>query len=197
MRVSTVDGDHDSQPRDQWHKWLKVLYEHMGLLRVALAPPVRTLITYAQVTGQLSHVLHVQYPKKFTGTVLHFKWLMNVWSLIFSPECAGYGSFYWKWVLRVIFQPLLFGSVATAAFLVDRRFSLSTSSQERWNKWRQNMLRATFLCYPSICNVAFSALDCRSDGPGEEDGQASRVLVDDDRIKCGDADHDQLRCPSR
>jgi hypothetical protein len=176
-----LGDDADESSRLRW------LFEQLGMLRAALTPPVRTLITYAQVTGQLSHVLHVQYPKNFTSAVSRFQWLKDVWSLVFSPECAGYGSFYDKWMLRVVCQPLLFGFVATSVYCVDSCFSLSSTANERWNKWRQNLLRAVFLCYPSVCNVAFSALDCRYDGPD------SKVLVDDDRIRCGTSTHEMFK----
>eukprot|EP01047_Picozoa_sp_COSAG01_P018071 COSAG01_NODE_971_length_12373_cov_114.625957_3_plen_2066_part_00 len=176
--TSADDSDSNESSRLVW------LFEQLGLLRVVIMPPLRTLITYAQVTGQLSHVLHVQYPKSFTNTVSHFRWLRDVWSLFFSPACAGYGSFYDLWVLRVVCQPLLFALVATSIYCVDRWFALSGTASAAWNKWRQNILRVVFLCYPSVCNAAFSALDCRHDGPD------SFVLIDDDRQKCGTSKHE-------
>ena len=55
--------------------------EDLTLLRVAAFPAVKILVTYAQVTGQLSHVLHVQYPQKFTNGVNRFRFLLDFWSL--------------------------------------------------------------------------------------------------------------------
>ena len=48
----------------------------------------------------------------------------------------------------------------------------------------QNIMRVIFLCYPSVCNMAFSTLHCR---PGKPNGYT--VLVDDDRVECGDGQH--------
>eukprot|EP01047_Picozoa_sp_COSAG01_P041826 COSAG01_NODE_3614_length_5866_cov_4.599619_2_plen_1512_part_00 len=42
----------------------------------------------------------------------------------------------------------------------------------------QNIIRVIFLCYPSVCNMAFSTLHCR---PAERD---VTVLVYDDRVDC-------------
>ena len=135
------------------------------------------------MTGQLGHVLHVQYPKRFTSTVGEFKWLLDIWSLIFSPACAGLGGFYDKWWLRIVCQPVLCGGIVYAIYKLDRGFSKSEARDKARNTLIQNLLRAIFLCYPGVCNVAFSTLDCRYDSVN------TKVLVDDDRLSCDDSTH--------
>jgi hypothetical protein len=154
---------------------------NMPMFRVALFPLVKILITYAQVTGQLSHVLHVIYPPTFSRSVSSFKWLLDFWSLFISPECMGFGSFWAKWVLRIVGQPLLFCVIVQIIYVLER--SWGETAKQASENWWQNILRALFLSYPSVCNVAFCALDCRNVD------ETQSVLVDDDRIRCWTAKH--------
>lgn len=194
-------------------RWRKI-----RLLIRSLFPSVKTLITYYMVTGQLGHVLHVQYPIIFSTATSYFHSfvVIDVWSLL-SVECdLHWNTFKAAWILRIVAKPGLLLLLPVFKFVYDWRserllvkraeqlqmeqpsnFTAHDESMERRKEELdeaqeqaelargqacqslvQNLLRVTFLCYPSVCNMAFSTLHCRP----AEDGV--RVLVYDDRVDC-------------
>lgn len=153
--------------------------EHLRILKAATFPGVKILITYAQVTGQLSHVLHVQYPKNFSKGIDYVKPLLDFWSIFFRPECNGYGDFISRWWMRVVGQPVLFLAVVQLIYYITWLGGYANQHDARQSRV-QNSLRAGFLCYPMVCNLCFSTLNCMHATASTE------VLVDDDRQKCPD-----------
>jgi hypothetical protein len=156
--------------------------EDLTLLRVAAFPAVKILVTYAQVTGQLSHVLHVQYPQKFTNGVNRFRFLLDFWSIFFTADCneiMGYelGSYKAHWWMRVFGQPLVCLLFVEVICFISWWGQYSSKAEAKKDR-TQNRLRAGFLCYPTICNLCFSTLNCI------DDTATSQVLVDDDRVRC-------------
>jgi hypothetical protein len=179
--ASATEGQDDFED----HTGPQQRHGRLSLFRVALFPLIKILITYVQVTGQLAHVLHVTYPPHFSKGVGSFKWLLDVWSLFISPECLGFGSFWDKWFLRIVCQPAFFFFMVYVVYIVE--LSWGETVQQAAENRKQNMLRALFLSYPSMCNVAFCALDCRAVDNTES------VLVDDDRIYCDTPTHQLYR----
>eukprot|EP01043_Picozoa_sp_COSAG02_P041756 COSAG02_NODE_3490_length_6660_cov_5.207285_2_plen_732_part_00 len=55
--------------------------------------PVRTLITYVQVTAQIGRVLQMQLPGYMQDFVNACKPFVNTWELFVSMDCAGQGTF--------------------------------------------------------------------------------------------------------
>ena len=151
--------------------------EFVRVLKAATFPAIKILITYAQVTGQLSHVLHVQYPPKFSRGVDFVKPLLDFWSVFFRPDCNGLGSFGSRWWMRVVGQPMLFLAVVELIYYITWLGGYANQSDAKKAR-TQNRLRAGFLCYPTMCNLCFSTLNCI------QDTVSTDVLVDDDRQKC-------------
>jgi hypothetical protein len=68
--------------------------------------PVRTVITYAQVTAQIGRVLHIELPGGYMLDIINAcKPLLETWELVISMDCAGYSGFYSKWFAKVVFLP--------------------------------------------------------------------------------------------
>eukprot|EP01045_Picozoa_sp_COSAG04_P001913 COSAG04_NODE_66_length_29513_cov_208.948732_6_plen_1234_part_00 len=152
--------------------------------------PVRTIVTYMQVTGQLGRVYHTQYPPMVSDFLSAITPLQDFFSIVFSAECAHLGGFANKWKMRVFGYPVLLLSLAILEFLHAWLFSKLTRQMKAWKKigcseaastFLQRVLLAIFLVYPSVVNICFSALNCRHVSP------TVRVLADDDRIFCGTA----------
>lgn len=154
----------------------------LAILRAVLFPPIKILITYAQVTGQLTHVLHVQYPNNFTSMISWTRPILDIWSFFFSADCAGFSSFYSRWLLRVVVQPAFLCVLVWLLYAIEHVGLYSTQRQAKDDR-TQNLLRAIFLCYPQMVNVAFSTWNCRLVTNGSEHNS---VLIDDDRIFCDD-----------
>eukprot|EP01048_Picozoa_sp_COSAG05_P005948 COSAG05_NODE_368_length_10734_cov_4.853315_3_plen_1041_part_00 len=137
--------------------------------------PVKIVITYAQVVGQLNAVLHVPFPNHFQSVMGHFSWGTQLWELLFSPDCVGLGGFVATWVLRCCVLPCFLCLVVLLLYFYD---SCGPDSAHAGQTSRQRLFFCMFLVYPSISNVAFSAFLCRPYSPG------SSVLVSDDRLRC-------------
>ena len=139
--------------------------------------PIKIVITYAQVVGQLNAVLHVPFPNHFQTVMGHFSWASEVWDLMFSPDCVGLGGFAATWVLRCCAVPCCLGFIVFLLYLYD---TCGSNSADAGQNSRQRLLFCMFFVYPTICNICFSAFLCRPFSPG------SSVLVNDDRLRCED-----------
>ena len=170
--------------------------------------PVRTVVTYLQVTAQLSKVYHTHYPKMVQAVLDFLAPLHDFFSVLFSAECTdmfglvpagSFGGFEMKWVLRVVGFPLMLFMISLTEYLVvwiTARVTLDpkwageraevwakqngalTGRRAAWGTLGQRQLLLVFLAYPQVINICFSALDCRAVSP------SVYVLVDDDRIIC-------------
>eukprot|EP01043_Picozoa_sp_COSAG02_P022856 COSAG02_NODE_1201_length_13902_cov_4.383033_5_plen_1396_part_00 len=155
----------------------------LGLLRFALGPPLRVVVTYFQVTGQLSDVLGVHYPTTFSNTTGHFTWTQNFFVFIFRRDCIPWndwalGSFKYDWGFRVVAQPMFCGALIQLYYWYSRIQNAKATRAQLRQERTQNLLRGLFLCYPGIVNKCFSALNCIYDS------ENSQVLIDDDRVQC-------------
>ena len=158
--------------------------EDLTVLKVAVFPAIKILITYFQVAGQLSSVLHVQYPQKYSEGIEFFRPLLDFYSVFFRADCTtiwGHhlGSFEAHWMLRVCGQPVAFLLLVEVICFMSVWAGYSTKAEAQKSR-TQNQLRAAFLCYPTICNLCFSSLNCIADTSD------TKVLVDDDHVQCPD-----------
>jgi hypothetical protein len=166
--------------------------------------PIRTVVTYLQVTAQLSKVYHTQYPPMVQGVLNFLTPLHDFFSILFSAECTtvagrNFGGFQMKWILRVLGFPMILLILSVTEFLVvwiTARVTLDPRwAGQRAEDWAnrngkltgrsaaratllQRQLLLIFLAYPQVVNICFSALDCRAVSP------SVYVLADDDRIVC-------------
>lgn len=163
-----------------WRLRCLSIRELQVLLRCAWQP-LRIVITYCQVTSQLGAVLHINYPDAFASTMLEIKSWLDVFGYFFSLECAGLAGFTNKWVLRVVCLPLVLLSLAAGYYMLEQRLGVNLSVARA--HLRGSCFFIVFFCYPSICNICFSAFNCL---PLEEstmltvkDKSRSVLLVDD------------------
>eukprot|EP01048_Picozoa_sp_COSAG05_P012121 COSAG05_NODE_1192_length_5572_cov_3.202266_3_plen_947_part_00 len=171
--------------------------------------PTRIVIGYFQVTSQLGTVLHITYPSAFASIMHDMKSLLDVFGLVFSPECIGLASFHSTWVLRVFCLPMSMLVIATGYVLLKRHRArdgngacyadacTKTKRAELVRNLKSPCFFIVFFCYPSICNICFSALNCEplsdenlsnlSDIPlrwARSELVTRFVLLADDRIFC-------------
>jgi hypothetical protein len=82
--------------------------------------PVRTLITYVQVTAQIGRVLHMQLPGGYMQDIMNAcKPFLNTWELFVSMDCAGYSGFHTLWLAKVVALPAICMLVILGMFLFD------------------------------------------------------------------------------
>jgi hypothetical protein len=168
----------------------------------AAVQPARIVITYFQVAAQLGQSLHTMLPPMFSSAVEFTRPALNVFNLFFSLDCAGdLGSFRSKWLLKVVALPLVLLGIVLLVYCCVRRMEMrqarlasrqgqrpaDISSIEQTSAARRQakelLFFVVFLVYPTVCNVAFSSLNCRQLSP------TTSVLVDDDRVVCQNGDH--------
>jgi hypothetical protein len=88
--------------------------------------PVRTLITYVQVTAQIGRVLQMQLPGYMQDFVNACKPFLNTWELFVSMDCAGYGGFYALWTAKVVALPVVCLLIIVGVFLFDTQWTKIT-----------------------------------------------------------------------
>eukprot|EP01051_Picozoa_sp_SAG22_P009951 SAG22_NODE_865_length_6783_cov_23.880461_2_plen_1099_part_00 len=205
LEESPQDGDDSLQAhltRQPEPSRKKVWPRRWALLMAGLSTPVRILVTYVQVVGQLtgkSGALSVKYPKLFTGALQYFapvadvsRWLGEV----FSADCNGMSSFRAKFFLKVVGLPLFLFAIVLALYFLERCVHAGLKDVERAAAHQQlrealmqRMFFAVFFSYPSVCTMVFSSFNCVDVSAGS----AQRILVDDDRVYCGDQTHQHIQ----
>ena len=161
----------------------------MGVALRSCFTPIRTAITYVQVTAQIGKVLHIQLPAGYMRDVVDsLKPLLTIWELVISAECRGLGGFALKWIGKVIGFPLILFLLILARYKMDRKRGVE--APEAVTNAKQHVFFAVFFVYPTICNVLFASWNCRKIGPDQT------LLLDDDRIFCENDSHDMLQAIS-
>eukprot|EP01045_Picozoa_sp_COSAG04_P016932 COSAG04_NODE_1458_length_6631_cov_10.649878_1_plen_600_part_00 len=153
----------------------------MGVALRSCFTPIRTAITYVQVTAQIGKVLHIQLPAGYMRDVVDsLKPLLTIWELVISAECRGLGGFALKWIGKVVGFPLILFLLILARYKMDRKRGVE--APEAVTNAKQHVFFGVFFVYPTICNVLFASWNCRQIGPDQT------LLLDDDRIFCGTDD---------
>jgi hypothetical protein len=158
-----------------------------GVLKAMLKPTAKIIITYMQVVGQVARVFHVPFTGTFKEVSNQFGALITFWDIFISADCIGMHGFTFKWLLRV--PGLIFVlSVFIGGWYGSKHCSDRGSSAEDRKQWKTDAktyaFEGMFLVYPTMCNIAFSAFDCR---PLDESGEQT-VLVEDDTLLCEGAE---------
>eukprot|EP01047_Picozoa_sp_COSAG01_P022312 COSAG01_NODE_1320_length_10740_cov_34.039094_2_plen_1697_part_00 len=153
----------------------------------ATIQPFRIMITYSQISSQLSTVLSVSFPTMFTEIMDHFGEILRVLNIFVSPGCVGMSGFWATWLKEVVIQPLAMQMLVFVYYMYERR---SAGSKTAHDHAIGNSFFVLFFCYPAVCNTAFSAFIC-----DDVDGSTS-VLVADDRVLCEDDGHEVLQVAS-
>jgi serine/threonine protein kinase/ankyrin repeat protein len=153
--------------------WLRVLMQ-------AAFQPMRMVVTWVQITAQISGVLQIHYPPMFVSAVDALRFLQDTTKLLFDAECSGMDGFVSQWLVKVVMLPAAAVLCIAGAYGWFRK---QTSAAEAMQKARSYSYGAVFLLYPSICNSAFAAFECRELLLGD---RSVSILEDDDRLLCTD-----------
>ena len=149
-----------------------------------ISSPVRILASYALVASQLATVFHVTYPPLFSSTIHIFKPLVDIWDSLVTIDCVGLGSFEWRFALRVVFQPILYGMLVLLIYCSER---CTLRDPQRRKKAMavllQRNLLILFFCYPSVIASTVQLFSCVKTSADKE------VLSSDDRTSCNDSRH--------
>eukprot|EP01043_Picozoa_sp_COSAG02_P060898 COSAG02_NODE_8058_length_2728_cov_3.738684_2_plen_740_part_00 len=154
------------------------LWKRLRVLARATFQPLRMVISWVQITSQIGGVLHIRYPPQFESAIDALRFLEDTFSVIFDSECTGFDGFLAQWKLKVIVLP------CSAALLVAGAYAFLHSENGAPHATQQAKSYGfgfVFLLYPSICNTAFAAFECRELVKGQE----PRILEADDRLLCG------------
>ena len=113
--------------------------------------PVRTVITYIQVTAQIGRVLHIELPAGYMRDVVNgLKPLLEMWELVISMECQGLGGFHNKWMGKVVFLPLTLLIIIFAMFARDRERAKGLDDEMAASaNLKTHLFFAIFFVYPT------------------------------------------------
>jgi len=79
--------------------------------------PLRILITYVQVTGELGQVLDFKAPPMFEQLAARLSGIVSGLDVLSSAKCMGVDTFHFKWRLQVVIIPVALMILPTAGFL--------------------------------------------------------------------------------
>lgn len=175
LSAGTLDSGGEGINADQTR-----LSARLQVVMQAAFQPMRMVITWAQVTAQIGSVLQVHYPPVFASAVKVLRYVQDVRNVLFDVECSGMDGFVARWLVNVVLLPAATMLCMIAAYSWFRK---QTSTAEAVQKAKSYSYGAVFILYPSICNSAFTAFECRELLMG--DIHVS-ILEDDDRLLCTD-----------
>eukprot|EP01046_Picozoa_sp_COSAG06_P038060 COSAG06_NODE_4358_length_4332_cov_1.458540_2_plen_585_part_00 len=120
--------------------------------------PIRILITYAQVTQQMSSVLNVRFPKRFLTAVEGLSDMMNFIDVFSGKKCWGLDGFHPIWLAQVVFLPLALFSIALLVFAAER-FQANKAGAPTTTAAAHlfsNIFFVVFFCYPRTRFVQYA-----------------------------------------
>ena len=141
--------------------------------------PLRICITYFQVTAQLGQVLHINLPTQMSLLLDWFRPMIDIWEVVFSAQCMGFGGFVSKWLGKIVGLPIIAGIVVYVIYMYERCIN-GIVLHGKGRRAMGHVFFAIFFVYPTICNIAFATFNCRSLDSGIS------VLIEDDRLLCED-----------
>jgi hypothetical protein len=134
-----------------------------------LVQPVKILVGFGQIVGQLEKVLHIELPENIAALVTVFKPLVaNIFQSFLPVGCVASLSYFQRWMFKVFVIPAVL--IAAAWFwyagerLLCRATNLQSSERVRsasTRRLRSNLSLVVFVLYPTICNEVFATFNCR------------------------------------
>eukprot|EP01046_Picozoa_sp_COSAG06_P047708 COSAG06_NODE_6989_length_2685_cov_5.871230_3_plen_206_part_00 len=91
--------------------------ERLDVLRTIVRSgqqPLRILITYVQVTGELGQVLDFKAPLMFEQLAARLSGIVSGLDVLSSAKCLGIDTFHFKWWLQVVIIPVALMILPTA-----------------------------------------------------------------------------------
>jgi predicted outer membrane repeat protein len=151
-----------------------------------LVQPVKILVGFGQIVGQLEKVLHIELPENIAALVTVFKPLVaNIFQSFLPVGCVASLSYFQRWMFKVFVIPAVL--IAAAWFwyagerLLCRATNLQSSERVRsasTRRLRSNLSLVVFVLYPTICNEVFATFNCRHLTPTQV------VLMSDYAVDC-------------
>jgi serine/threonine protein kinase len=153
----------------------------LRLVAQAAAQPVRILVGFAQVVGNLGDVLHVEYPPMLARAIALLRPLLtDGWGLLFQLDCvAALRGAFARFALYALALPLALLAAIALRFLCRRRRDATAA----WAQLRADAFLVSFVCYPTVCKHAFGIFNCRALS------QTLVVLQSDYATECGTPAH--------
>ena len=109
-------------------------------------------------------------------------WL-NIVTMLFSPECAGWNKFKTHWLLRVAGLPCLLIVLA----LLFTVFVPGSNTGCFNARLRKSLFFVIFFTYPTVCKEVFATFNRISLETAVDSSLKNQsVLASDDRVFCGD-----------
>ena len=124
------------------------------LLRVVYQP-VRIVVGYIQVVTQIGPVLDLEFPRYIRSVIEALKPFMIDLQSILQLDCLSKGllDFYATWVVRVFVIPAVMLGLVGLQYCYERRRAGASAAT---GIFKANAFVVVFLCYPGVCNQAFS-----------------------------------------
>ena len=135
-----------------------------------------------QVVTQIGPVLDLEFPAGIESIIKALKpFAIDLQSLL-QMDCITDGAFgfYEIWIVRVLVIPVALMGLVGLQYAYERR---RVDSSTALGYFKANTFVVVFLCYPGVCNQAFSMFNCR-----DLDGDLS-VLVKDYSVTCSTERH--------
>lgn len=142
------------------------------------AQPFRIFLSYWQIAGQLTTVLHFKLPSMISGIFATFQpFVANISGLI-ALECAGLRNWYTSWLFQVIVIPISLWTLTLGFFLYRRQYTNQNSTVNPVAMLQDDAFLVLFIVYPFVTNRLFVVLNCR------QLNEFHSVLVDDYNSSC-------------
>ena len=148
----------------------------------AVYQPIRIIVSYIQVVTQIGPVLDLTFPPGIRIVMAALKPLAIDLQGLLQLDCLSNGRLDWydTWLIRVFVIPGLLLVAVGLRYCYERQ---TVGSATAADYFKANSFVVVFLCYPGVCNQAFSMFDCR------EVGVNLRVLAKDHNISCNTQRH--------
>jgi len=123
-------------------------------------------------------VLHIRYPDGFSEMMHAMKSWMDVFGMLFSPECEGLASFENKWLLRIVGAPVLLALVALAhgAYLLTQHTEPNAAGMVR-KELKSDCMFIVFFIYPMVCNTCFNVFNCIELSDADSHDLSSKLVL--------------------
>eukprot|EP01044_Picomonas_judraskeda_P005852 COSAG03_NODE_569_length_6899_cov_3.150147_3_plen_1078_part_00 len=133
MRGDNDANEQGEEENDQSASCCSAARQSLWMLYRVGKAPTRTVVTYMQVSSQLSTVLDTKYPQRFADVLNYFKPFRDIFGVFFSAECAGLPGFQNRWWLRIVALPVLMFVIMNLEFGMAWLTAVMTGRGRQWN----------------------------------------------------------------
>eukprot|EP01050_Picozoa_sp_SAG11_P017849 SAG11_NODE_2621_length_3168_cov_2.076572_1_plen_827_part_00 len=127
---------------------------------LAIVQPVKIIVGFAQVVGQLGTVLRLELPPGITRLIDSLKPLIaNLFDSFLPMGCIATLDYYERWLIQTLAVPIMLLAMVTLLFVRDRRRAVSTTGQtsalqsemaQCHQRFSSRVSLVVFVLYPNI-----------------------------------------------